>query len=70
MEADLSTQQKLSEFRSEFPENEPERRAFRSNSNPEPTLGNNTFCGTAVSVQLSKFCEQLLSYKNFTESGP
>ena len=79
MEADLSTQQKLhvSEFRSEFPENEPEPRAFRFNSNPEPplgeaqtTLGNNTFCGTAVSVQLSKFCEQLLSYKNFTESGP
>jgi len=37
MEADLSTQQKLSEFCSEFPENEPERRsgAFPSNSNPD-----------------------------------
>jgi len=27
MEVDLSTQQKLSEFRLEFPENEPERRS-------------------------------------------
>jgi len=27
MEVDLSTQQNLSEFRSEFPENEPERRS-------------------------------------------